>query len=59
MTHRERLIKTLKCGPIGGQAPAFELVLRRADVMLALREGMKHFRNVRLHLRGTIKTAMR
>ena len=26
MTHRERFIKTLKCEPIGGQVPTFELV---------------------------------
>lgn len=26
MTHRERFIKTLKCEPIGGQVPNFELV---------------------------------
>ena len=26
MTHRERFIRTLKCEPIGGQVPTFELV---------------------------------
>ncbi len=26
MTHRERFIKTLKCEPVGGQVPTFELV---------------------------------
>ena len=26
MTQRERFIKTLKCEPIGGQVPTFELV---------------------------------
>ena len=26
MTNRERFIKTLKCEPIGGQVPTFELV---------------------------------
>ena len=26
MTHRERFIKTLRCEPIGGQVPTFELV---------------------------------
>ena len=26
MTHRERFIKALKCEPIGGQVPTFELV---------------------------------
>ena len=26
MTERERFIKTLKCEPIGGQVPTFELV---------------------------------
>ena len=26
MTHRERFIKTLKCEPIGGQVPTFELI---------------------------------
>ncbi len=26
MTNRERFIRTLKCEPIGGQVPTFELV---------------------------------
>ena len=26
MTHKERFVKTLKCEPIGGQVPTFELV---------------------------------